>query len=84
MNFYIILLSLITFGCYIIRNCNTNEDFISGAQVQLLTSKPYYTMYDYLSKDRYRYPYNYWYPRYWYPRYWHPRYWYPYYKPSLY
>ena len=53
-----------------------SEGFISGAEVQLLTSKPYYTQYDYLSQRNHgtslypRYPMYPSYPMY--PRY--PRY----------
>lgn len=34
-----------------------SESFITGTDVQLLTSKPYYTMYDYLSNRKYQRPY---------------------------
>lgn len=52
---------------------NVNEGFMSGTEVQLLTSKPYYTWYDYFTNVR-KYPY-YGYPFYPYRRYgWLPRY----------
>ena len=41
--------------------------------VQLLTSKPYYTWYDYLTQAR-KYPYEYGYPSYRYPSYGYPSY----------
>ena len=65
----------------------TNEGFLSGTDVQLLTSKPYYTRYDYLTQARkypydyqsYRYP-SYGYPSYRYPSYGSPSYRYPSYR----
>ena len=60
----------------------TNEGFLSGTDVQLLTSKPYYTRYDYLTQAR-KYPYDYQtyrYPSYRYPSYGSPSYRYPSYR----
>lgn len=40
-----------------------NEGFLSGTDVQLLTSKPYYTWYDYLT-NIWKYPYEMYYQPY--------------------
>ena len=63
-----VCLLIVAIVCYI-QNKKINEGFLSGTDVQLLTSKPYYTWYDYLTNWRrypsYRYPYIYYrYPRY--------------------
>ena len=77
-----VLMILIITGCYI-QNSMVKEGFISGTDVQLLTSKPYYTWYDYLTNWR-RYPYFYRYPYYnYYPQYYNYG-WYPYYRPQYY
>jgi hypothetical protein len=51
----------------------TSEGFLSGTDIQLLTSKPYYTQYDYLTQAR-KYPYDYKYPSYGYSQYDYPAY----------
>ena len=61
LTFLCILMILIVIGCYVSNLKLIKEGFLSGTDVQLLTSKPYYTWYDYLSNLR-RYPYNRGYP----------------------
>ena len=56
--FLCIIAILIIIGCFVSNRNTVSEGFISGAEVQLLTSKPYYTWYDYLSNSR-RNPYYY-------------------------
>jgi hypothetical protein len=77
----LIILFILTIYCL---QKKTTEGFLSGTDVQLLTSKPYYTWYDYLTQAR-KYPYEYGYPSYRYPSYGYPsyeysRYRYPYYN----
>ncbi len=91
LSFLCIIAILIIVG-YFVSNKNTvSEGFISGAEVQLLTSKPYYTWYDYLNHSRrnpYYYRSLYKYPSY--NPYYNYRYnyrynpYYQYYSPSLY
>ena len=58
------------------------ENFSPGADIQLLTSKPYYTFYDYIRRF-YQFPYfSYRYPNYRYPNYRYPNYRYP--NPTFY
>jgi len=76
-----LLMLLIAAGCYL-RHQQVKEGFLSGTDVQLLTSRPYYTWYDYLTSLR-RYPYYHRYPYYGYPRYYNYG-WYPYYIPRYY
>ena len=57
LTFLCILMIMVVAGCYL-TNQKTTEGFISGTEVQLLTSKPYYTWYDYITNLR-RYPYYY-------------------------
>ena len=53
------------------------ENFSPGADIQLLTSKPDYTFYDYIRRF-YQFPYfSYPYPNYRYPNYRYPNYKYP-------
>lgn len=77
-----ILILILIGGLYYFQQ--TSEGFISGAEVQLLTSKPYYTWYDYISHSR-RNPYFYNYPYYgkrpYYNRYPYRS---PYYSPQYY
>lgn len=82
--FLCILMLLVIAGCYI-SNRAIQENFLSGTDVQLLTSKPYYTWYDYLTQAR-KYPYYYRYPYYGYSfRYPYYNYgYYPYYRPTYY
>ena len=81
---FIIILIIVLFLCIE----DNKEHFSDGTAVQLLTSKPYYTWYDYLTKfNPYRYNYKYpvyRYPIYRYPYYRFPIYRYPYYNPVLY
>ena len=59
----IVAVIAIMFAKQVGESFSTKEDFLSGTDVQLLTSKPYYTWYDYVSRIRrpyfYRYPYPY-------------------------
>ena len=76
---------LVIAGCYLIRQKMVNvvkEGFLSGTDVQLLTSKPYYTWYDYLTQAR-RYPYYNNYPYYG-SSFRYPFYNYGYYRPRYY
>lgn len=85
---FIIILLIVLFLCIE----DNKEHFSDGTAVQLLTSKPYYTWYDYLTKfNPYRYDYNYHYrypfykyPIYRYSFYKYPVYRHPYYNPVLY
>ena len=85
LTFLCILMLLVITGCYLSRQQNINEGFLSGTDVQLLTSKPYYTWYDYLTNLR-RYPYYHRYPYYGYSySYPYVNYgYYPYYRPTYY
>jgi len=85
ITFLCILMLLVIAGCYLSKQKAIREGFLSGTDVQLLTSKPYYTWYDYLTQAR-RYPYYYRYPYYGYS-YRYPLYnygYYPYYRPTYY
>jgi len=85
ITFLCILMLLVIAGCYLTKQTAINEGFLSGTDVQLLTSKPYYTWYDYLTQAR-RYPYYYRYPYYG-SSYRYPYYnygYYPYYRPTYY
>ena len=86
LSFLCIITILIIIGCILMNRNTISEGFMSGAEVQLLTSKPYYTWYDYISNRKrnpyyygslYNYPYN----NYRYNPYYN---YYPYYFPSLY
>ena len=82
--FLCLFMLLVVAGCYLSRN-SVNEGFLSGTDVQLLTSRPYYTWYDYLTNLR-KYPYFYRYPYYGYGSE-YPYYnygFYPFYKPTYY
>ena len=93
MRTFVCLILIILFILAIYYLQKKTEGFLSGTDIQLLTSKPYYTWYDYLTQER-KYPYDYGYYPYrypwndysWdeYPRYEYSRYRYPYYKPILY
>ena len=83
----LLILIVLLIGYILYHNSLVKEGFISGTQVQLLTSKPYYTWYDYISRGdwfpwrypiQYRYPLPYRYPNYTYPRYYYG---YPFYRP---
>ena len=66
ITFLCILILLVIAGCYLSNQKalnTTTEGFLSGTDVQLLTSKPYYTWYDYLTQAS-RYPYYNNYPYY--------------------
>lgn len=52
-----ILLILLIIILIMMYQQQINEGFLSGTDVQLLTSKPYYTWYDYLTNIR-KYPYG--------------------------
>lgn len=55
--FCVIVVILVLFLiCY--NHIGTKEDFLSGTDIQLLTSKPYTTLYDYASRIRYPYEYG--------------------------
>jgi hypothetical protein len=68
----LILIILFILAIYCLQK-KTTEGFLSGTDVQLLTSKPYYTRYDYLTQAR-KYPYDYGYPSYGYSQYGYPQY----------
>jgi len=70
--FFCILIILVTV-CLYLSQTSVKEGFLSGTDVQLLTSKPYYTWYDYLTNLK-RDPYYGYYTGYNYYD------WYPYYK----
>ena len=56
---FILLFSVILFY----QRKTISESFMTGTDVQLLTSKPHYTMYDYISnRNNYRRPYVWGYP----------------------
>lgn len=85
LSFLCIVAILIIIGCFVSNRNTVSEGFISGAEVQLLTSKPYYTWYDYLSHSRrnpYYYGYSYYGSSYEYPYYNYG--YYPYYSPRFY
>ena len=93
---FLLILILISISYILYKNSVITEGFISGTQIQLLTSKPYYTWYDFLrnpwrnplqypSQYPFQYPIRYTYPLpYRYPYYTYPRYYYgyPFYKPK--
>ena len=72
IKFFCLILTLI-FILFFYSLQQTSEGFLSGTDIQLLTSKPYYTQYDYLTQAR-KYPYDYKYPSYGYPSYGYPSY----------
>jgi len=83
--FLCIVAILVIIGCFVSNRNSISEGFISGVQVQLLTSKPYYTQYDYLSSYRrnpYYYGSTYYRNSYEYPYYNYGDY--PYYSPRFY
>lgn len=85
LSFLCIVAILIIIGCFVSNRNTISEGFISGAEVQLLTSKPYYTWYDYLSHSRrnpYYYGSSYYGSSYEYPYYNYG--YYPYYSPRFY
>jgi hypothetical protein len=82
IKFFCLILTLI-FILFFYSLQKTSEGFLSGTDIQLLTSKPYYTQYDYLTQAR-KYPYDYKYPSYGYPSYDYSRYGYPSYDYSRY
>lgn len=81
----ILLFSLFLIMLIVYYSRQISEGYISGAEVQLLTSKPYYTWYDYITHSR-KHPYFYRYPyyskRYYYNR--SPYYYYPHFSPQFY
>ena len=95
---FLLILILISISYILYKNSVITEGFISGTQIQLLTSKPYYTWYDFLRNPwrnplqypsqypfPFQYPIRYTYPlSYRYPYYTYPRYYYgyPFYKPK--
>ena len=72
IKFFCLILTLL-FILFFYSLQKTSEGFLSGTDIQLLTSKPYYTKYDYLTQAR-KYPYDYKYPSYGYPSYGYPSY----------
>ena len=79
----LIVLLFFVIALYYLYNTNVHEGFLSGTDVQLLTSKPYYTWYDYLRNWRRR-PYVYRYPHYrYFPNYYNYGF-NPFYKPIYY
>lgn len=77
----LLILLILTIGYVLYNNNLIKEGFISGTQIQLLSSKPYYTWYDFWRnpwRNSLRYPLSYRYPYYSYPRYYYG---YPFYRP---